>query len=137
MRPGLSSLKDFISKLPMEGLSSRPMKNWDGLDMPVGLDRGTHVIDVISRVSRNCEQLFTTVRHQMYVERLEGGHEERGGYEPDPFLIQESEGFGAVLDDDTGSDTECKKEGGERWRSISHCSVYTSYILPLILYCFV
>lgn len=27
MRPGRSSLKDLMSKEPMEGLSSRPMKN--------------------------------------------------------------------------------------------------------------
>lgn len=81
----------------MDGLSSRPIKNWSAVSCSNIDIWNTYIVDVVAGITTKSEKSAWTERGRVAKGCLDNGHGNSRGDEADEFIVQESEGLGPVV----------------------------------------
>src|SRR5260370_713433 len=71
--------------------------------------RATHVVNEVSRISAKCEELIPCIRGEIAVDCLQDRHEQRGGDEADPALVEEGKRLYAKAHDVSRGEAQREK----------------------------
>lgn len=74
---------------------------------------GTYVVDDVARVAAECEESVAVEGCNVDTDCLESGHDERGGDETDPVVVDERERGRTESDDGADCYAECEEERRE------------------------
>jgi len=79
----------------------------------------THVVNEVSRVTSKCQQFSVLEWHDIAIYGLQEQHDEDGGNEPNPFVVDERERLGSKAQNEARHYTKCEKECGNLWNNMN------------------